>query len=152
MPNVIVIKGDPLRKEDLAGAAITPGDLIELNSSGVVVRHSTAGGNAVPMFAVEMDLIGSGITDSYPSGDTVKYAVFRPGDEVYALLASGQNISKGAFLESAGTGALRAYTQQSGGNVYPAAIVAKAVEAVDNSSGYASGPHDNAKRITVEVV
>jgi len=152
MPNVIVIKGDPLRKEELAGAAITPGDLIELNSSGVVVRHSTAGGNAVPMFAVEMDLIGSGVADSYPSGDTVKFAVFRPGDEVYALLASGQNVAKGAFLESAGTGALRAYTQQSGGNVYPSAIVAKALEAINNTSGDSTGPHDNASRIIVEVV
>lgn len=152
MPNTIVLKGDPLRKEELAGGAISPGDLIELNSSGVVVRHATAGANAVPMFAVEMDLIGSGITNSYPSGDTVKFVVSRPGDEIYALLASGQNVAKGAFLESAGNGALRAYTQQSGSNVFPAAIVAKAVEAVNNTAGDATGPHNTAKRIKVEVV
>ena len=58
----------------------------------------------------------------------------------------------GDFLESAGTGALRAYTNQSGQNVYVAALVAVAREDKNNTGGDAAGPHNNATRIKVEVV
>lgn len=150
MPNVIVLKGDPIRHEVLAGGTITPGDLVGRASGGTLVRHATAGGNSEKLFAVEMDLIGSGITDDYSSGDTVKFIASRAGDWVYATLASGQNVAIGAFLESDGSGSLQAYTQQSGSNVFPAAVVAVAVEAVDNSSG--STLHDGAARIKVEVI
>ena len=150
MPNVIVLKGDPLRREGLAGGSVTPGDLASIDSNNKIVRHATAGGNALPLFAVEMDLIGSGIDDVYPSGATVKLVASRTGDGIYALLASGQNVAVGAFLESAGNGALEAYTQQSGSNVFPAAVVAIATEAVDNSSG--GSAHNGAARIKVEVI
>ena len=151
MPNTIVLKGKPLRKEAPAGAAVTPGDLVDF-SSGDLIRHANAGQNAAPRFAVENDLIGSGITDNYASGFTMRYVMSSPGDEVYGLLASGQNVSQGAFLESAGNGSLQAYTNQSGQNVYVAAIVAVAAEDKDNSSGDATGPHDGATRIRLEVV
>jgi hypothetical protein len=151
MPNTIVLKGDPLRKEALAGAALTPGDLIAF-SSGAVIRHANSGQNAAARFAVENDLIGSGIADNYPSGDVVKFVLSRPGDEIYGLLASGQNVSQGDFLESDGSGCFQAYTNQSGQNVYVRAIVAAAAEDKDNSSGDADGPHDGATRIKLEVV
>ncbi len=152
MPNTIVLKGHPLRKEAQADAELWPGDLIEFSANEQLVEHANAGQNALPSFAIEMELIGSGIADSYISGATVLYGVFRPGDEVYGLLASGQNVSKGAFLESAGNGALQTYTNQSGANVYTAAIVAVANEDKNNSAGDADGPHDNATRITLEVI
>ena len=150
MPNIILLKGDPIRHERLAAGAITPGDLVSRDSSGTLVRHATAGGNSEKLFAVENDLIGSGITDSYATGDTVKFIASRPGDWVYALLASGQNVAIGAYLESAGNGALEAYTQQSGSNVFPAAVVAVAVEAVNNTAG--GSLHNGAARIKVEVI
>ena len=121
-------------------------------SSGNLIRHATSGGNAAPRFAVENDLIGSGITDNYASGNTMRYVMSRAGDEIYGLLASGQSVSQGAFLESAGTGALQAYTNQSGQNVYAAAVVAVAAEDKNNTAGDATGPHDNAARIRLEVV
>ncbi len=152
MPNTIVLKGHPLRKEAQADASLFPGDLIEFSANEKLVQHANAGQNAMPNFAIEMELIGSGIADSYISGATVLYGVFRPGDEIYGLLASGQSVSKGAFLESAGNGALRAATTASGASVYVAAIVAVAKEDVNNSAGDADGPHDNAARITLEVV
>lgn len=155
MPSIqnIVLKGDPLRKEALSSAVVTPGDLIEFDGSGAVQRHANAGQNAAPRFAVEEDFMGDEITDNYASGDRVQFVVARNGDEIYALLASGQNVTQGALLESAGNGALRAATVPSGNaQVYTNAIVAAALEDVDNSGGDASGPHNNATRIKVEVV
>jgi hypothetical protein len=154
MPNVIILRGDPEHqyKEAQADAAITPGDLLKFSANEKLVRHDAAGQNTGAVFALEMELVGSGIADSYASGATVRYCVARAGDEVYALLASGQNVTKDAFLESAGNGALRAYTNQSGQNVYAAAVVGVANEDKDNSSGDATGPHNNATRIRVEVL
>lgn len=151
MPNTIVLRGTPFLKEAQAGAAVTPGDLVYF-SSGNLIRHANSGQNAAPYFAVENDLIGSGIADNYASGYTMRYVVGRPGDEVYGLLASGQSVSQGDFLESAGNGSVQAYTNQSGQNVYAAAIVAAAAEDKDNSSGDADGPHNGATRIRLEVV
>jgi hypothetical protein len=76
----------------------------------------------------------------------------RAGDEIYALLASGQSVSEGDFLQSAGNGALTDYVNQSGQNVYTAAIVGVAAEDKDNTAGDANGPHNNATRIRLEVV
>lgn len=154
MPYTIILRGDPEHqyKEAAADAAVTPGDLIKFSANEKLIRHDGSGQNAVPMFALEMELVGSGIGDSYASGATVRYAVARAGDEVYALLASGQSVSKGDFLESAGNGALQAYTNQSGQNVYTAAAVATANEDKDNSSGDGTGPHNTATRIRVEVL
>ena len=154
MPNVIILRGDPEHqyKEAQADAAVTPGDLIKFSTNENLIRHDGAGQNAVPSFALSMELIGSGIADSYASGATTRYVVARPGDEIYALLASGQNVTKGAFLESAGNGALRAYSNQSGQNVYAAAVLGTANEDKNNAAGDASGPHNNATRIRLEVL
>lgn len=149
--NTIVLKGTPEKREELASGTITPGDLVQI-SSGAMQRHANSGRNAAPMFAVEDDVIGSGITDNYGSGNRVKYVLAKAGDLIYGLLASGQSVSEGDFLESAGNGALQAYSNQSGQNIYPQAIVAYAAEDKNNSSGDASGPHDNATRINLEVV
>ena len=148
----IILKGDPIRKEELAASVITPGDVVEFTSADTLQRHGTAGANAAPRFAVEEDFVGDEITDNYAAGDRVQYVVARQGDELYALLASGQNVAKGAFLESAGDGLLQAYTNQSGANIFPNAIVCSALEDKDNSGGDADGPHGTATRIIVEVV
>lgn len=145
MANTILLKGDATRKERLAGGTISPGDLLTLNSSDQYVRHNTAAGVAAPVFAFENDLVGKGISDDYASGDTVQAIYAKRGDEVLALLASGQNVSVGDFLESAGNGTLRAITS-SGANV-----VARALESKNNTSGDTTGPHDGATRIKVEV-
>ena len=122
-------------KERVAGGAITPGHLIELNSSDEVVAHATAAGVvAQTAFALEDQAQGRGINDAYAAGENVIYQVFAPGEEVYALLEDTANVAIGAALESNGAGELQARTTGE--------TVAFALEAV-NASG--------ATRIKVEV-
>lgn len=138
-PNTIILKGSPIRKEGLAGVSITPGKLLQwFAGPDRLMTHGTSAGFAVPMFALEEDLVGDEIGTAYASGSRVLYATFRKGDEVYAWLASGENVARGAGLESDGSGNLQAIT----GN-HP---VAAAAEDKDNSGG------GSAVRIRVEVV
>lgn len=95
-----------INNEYEAEAAIIPGELIELNSNGNVQVHSTAGGNLLQMFAVEDELQGNGIDDAYADGDKVQCWVTLRGEEVYAILADGEDVAIGDFLESNGTGEL----------------------------------------------
>lgn len=144
----IILKGRGIQKEGVAGATITPGELVTLNSSNEVIPHGTAAGNAQAAFAKENEVIGGGIDDTYASGDNVIYEVLPPGAEVYALVAAAAGaIVIGDYLESAGDGTLRklaasASTAQSARN----SVVARAIEAVDNSGGGARA------RIKVEVI
>lgn len=106
MAKTIILKGDFIRKEGEASAAITPGDLVEFGGAADMRVHATIGGAARRAFALENDLIGKGITDAYAAGEMVQYGVCVPGAEVYARLAAGETCSKGDALESAGDGRL----------------------------------------------
>lgn len=132
----IVVKGTALRDEDTAIAAITPGHLVEQIAAGVQV-HSNAAENAVPTFAVEMDLIGNGIDDDYAALDTVLLAHPRSGDIINALVpAAADAIVRGDALESAGDGTLViAATAAATTDLERSGIVGVAEEAVDNSMG-----------------
>lgn len=134
MPNVIVLLGDPFRKEKIAAAAVTPGELLELDASAEVQPHSTAGGNAQRMFAVEEEFVGDGIDDDYADGDTVQYVVARRGDELYAFLAAGESVSEGDPLESDGAGALQAWATAADGGLHDN-LIGYAAEDVDNGAG-----------------
>ncbi len=96
-----------------AEAAILPGELIQLNSSGNVEVHDVAGGNLLHMFALEDELQGNGIDDAYAAGDKVQCWVAVRGEEVYAILADGEDIAIGDFLESNGAGELQKHTPDS---------------------------------------
>lgn len=140
MPKTIALKGDHVLKERKANAAITPGDLVELMSTGNIRRHATLGGAAQRAFALEQDLIGRGIDDNYAANEQARYGVFAPGAEVYAWLQINESCSIGDFLESDGTGKLAvASTPIEGSNV------AIALEAITGGGGVA-------KRVKVEVV
>ncbi len=133
-----------------AVAGITPGHLLELTSANKVQAHSTEGGNAVAYFALEDELQGKGIDDAYIAADKVQVWVAGRGDEVYALLANGENVSPGDLLESAGDGTLKKHVAGSAGVVeYPLAIIAQALEAVDMSG---SSGVDPSGRICVRIV
>lgn len=93
--------------ERLANAAITPGMLVEEMSTGKVRKHAGAGKDAFPMFAIEDALQGRGIDDAYVANADVRCWIPRRGDEVYALLADGQNVAIGDFLVSNGDGFLQ---------------------------------------------
>lgn len=156
MSNVILLKGDPIYKEyNLATSQdVTPGMLLEVTSAGTVQPHSVAGGNTTPLFAREA--FGTplrDIDDEYDQdGERVYAMVCRPGDEVNAFLAIGENVAIGALLQSDGAGALEAYElpedveDASGPDVFVRAPVARAVEAKNNSAGSAPA------RIKVEVL
>jgi len=140
-PKTIILRGDPIRKAALAGGSITPGMLLAW-SSGTLVAHAAAGGNAQKMFAVEEDYIGSDINTVYTSTNGVQYVVAHPGDEIYAFLATGNNVVKGDALESNGAGALQKHTApaivETGSStitVYTDGIVAFAAEDYNNTSG-----------------
>lgn len=151
MPNTITLKGKKisLRKEAVAAAVITPGELIEETAAGKVQPHSAAGGDAEPQFAIEQGFIGEDIDQDYSADETVQYRVFNRGAEVNAFLAAGNDVSPGDLLESDGNGALQAHTPVNTGDtstdIYTKAVVAKAKEALNNTSGDPS-------RIKVEVI
>jgi hypothetical protein len=136
-PKRIHLLGSGRTEEGVAGGTIKPGQLLQLNSSGQVVVHATAGGAAERAYAVEDALQGRGINDNYSSGERVSYVLASPGDVVYAWLGSGNNVSAGALLSSAGNGDLRAITS---GHV----ALAVALEAVNATS--------SAQRIRVRVL
>ncbi len=108
MSNTILLKGRGVRKEATSAAAIQPGYLVELDSTGKVQKHSTAGGSASPSFAPENELLGKEITVAWPSGEQTTYETMSPGDEILAVLAaSAAAIIIGDYLQSAGDGTLR---------------------------------------------
>lgn len=111
--NRVILKRDCQEGEAAAGGAITPGHLIKFNSSGALVVHATAGGNAIKMFALENELYGQSTADAYASGDRVPYFVARPGDVIQCRIKASENISVGDFLESAGDGTLQEVTSDS---------------------------------------
>lgn len=147
MARVVVLKGSaisPLPKEGVAESTITPGELVERDATdGDIQPHGTAGGTAPALFADINPEIGNGLDDDYVAGQQMRLAFFRQGDEVNALLAaSAAAIVINDLLESAGDGTLRKHTPQAvdeGGtatfNVVVGAVVARALEAVDNSGG-----------------
>ena len=141
--NRIHLIGDFRREEALAAAAISPGHLIEENSAGKFRVHSTEGGRASLLVAVEDALQGNTIDDDYAADDLVSANVELPGNEVQMYLAAGENVAIGAELISAGDGTLIANGSESSG-VTVAAIVAVAREAEDLSG---SGAVDTLIRV-----
>lgn len=127
-PRVITLKGAPYLDEDSkAGeAGILPGHLVEIDSAGVVVKHSTAGGDAARAWALERDEMGNGVNVAYEEDDVVKIGNFSTGMRVAARIESGL-VNAGDFLESAGDGTLTKATS--------GVIVARALE-----TGGANGP------------
>lgn len=135
-PRTIIAVGTGVRREAEAGGAITPGDLIVLNSSGQAIRQDIAGAKAAPQFAIENEIYGHGVYNNgtlhaYASGDRVLTEVMHPGNEVYATVAAGAAaIALDDPLDAAGDGTLKKASAEN-----TAGIIARAAEAVDNSGG-----------------
>lgn len=152
-------------KELVANATIIPGMLIERMSTNKVRAHATSQGNASPIFAIEDELQGNGIDDAYAANGVVKCGYFVSGEEVYAILADGQNVGVGTLLASNGNGFLKAHVAEveswdsdDGGKVtvYPLAVVARSLEAKDLSDSSGAETESTTvgfnKRIRVEIV
>lgn len=158
--NTIMLKSNPPNPviyEKIAVSAFYPGHLLELDSDDKLKKHTTSGGNVAPiLFAVEDDLQGNDIDDQYSADGTARAWQPQSGDQIYAVLADGQNVSKNDLLESNGDGTLTAYVADSGTvTIYPNQIVAKADEALniaDSSGAESSGALGYDKRILVTIV
>lgn len=122
-------------EEAVAYAAITPGMLVEFRTDGKVQAHAGAQENAIPMFALEDELFGKTITDTYAADAPVQVWIAGRGDIAYAILVSGQNVTAGTWLVSNGDGKLKAAASPaSAGDVDPEELVGIAVEAVNATS------------------
>lgn len=123
----IICSGEGLRYEYTAGAAITPGDLVIVNSSGAAVVHATAGGATAPLFAIENEIFGKGVDSDYAADDRVLVEACHSGMGVNVNIAAGAAaIVRGDGLESAGNGTMR--------KLAAGTRIATAEEAVDNSA------------------
>lgn len=109
---IAVSPGEMVEREADAAEAITPGHLVEVNSSGNLIKHNSAGVRAQKSFALENDIVGDGIGDAYSANDRAKYAIFSKGSEVLAWLSAGDNVAIGDYLESNGDGLLRKVVDQ----------------------------------------
>jgi len=141
-PKTITLKINgvaPIRKEAVAAGTIKPGYIVDRDSANKFAARSSADLAGPTYIAVENDVIGDGIDDDYSAGDQVQVNVFRPGDEVFMLVAAGHAaIALGDLLQSADDGTVKALA--SGVNAF------RALEAVDNSGGATEA------RIKVEVI
>jgi len=140
-----------------ANAAISPGMLVELMSTGKVRAHATEGGNAVPLIALEDYLQGKDISDAYAAGDQVQVWTPQRGDEGYVQLEDEQNVAIGDFLESNGAGYFQKavnveISSQAADVVYPKQLIAIVLEALDLSGLSAAGSSDTPARQFVRVM
>lgn len=136
------INGRYLEGIAATGSAIIPGQLLRRTTVvGEVNTHATADGPAQQLIAIENQLEGKSIDDPYAEGDTVYIRLCLPGDRFLGRLNTGQSVTAGKYLTSAGNGNLKAVPAPP---VSDDAIVGCALEAVDASAGVA--------RIAVEVM
>lgn len=136
---------DVVNEFTATAVAITPGMLLELTSAELVQAHSTEGGPVLPMFALEDELQGKGITDNYAVSAKIQVWTAVRGEEVYALLADGEDVAVGDFLISDGTGKLKAATADSSAVVVEEFPIAIALEAVDMSDSSGADPSGRIK-------
>ena len=98
-----------IQNEAMASATTTPGQLVEFEAAGTVKPNSVAGGLVEKAFAVEDEMFGGGIADTYTTtGNPVQYQFARSGDEILAKLDASENIAIGAKLTSSTGGQLKA--------------------------------------------
>jgi len=149
----ITLKGQGFQEEAIANAAITPGHLVKILSTGKMAVHATAGGNAEKAFAIEDELQGRGIDTAYDANTRMQYKVYERGAWVNALLANGQNVAIGDPLESAGDGTLQKHVPDIDSasdteTIYAENIVGYAMQAVNMSGSSAVDP---SPRIAVRI-
>jgi len=112
-PNTVFLGGERIQVNDLAvSEAVTPGHLVERFNNGGIIRwrkHATAGGGGPVAVATDAAMLNKGVDDDYAANDLAEVSVLQPGGTAWMLIASGQNISAGQKLESAGNGTLRAF-------------------------------------------
>lgn len=110
-------KGDYRYEEHVASTTITPGMLLEINSSNQVLPHNSASTVGEALFAMEDALQGNEVSDNYSANNVCCCMLPAKGSVVNALLLAGVSYSVGDILESNGDGTLTT------GTTYPIAVV-----------------------------
>jgi len=147
--------------EGVANAAIKPGMLIEVMSTGNYRAHAGSAQTCLPIVALENKLEGKGLADAYAAADKVQYWIPQRGDEAYLQLADEQNIAIGDFLVSNGAGYVTKLVRtvdswesadsQAAKSLYTDKIIGQALEALDLSSLSAAGSSDTPVRAFIRV-
>jgi len=130
--NTITLVARYARKEQefTANAALSPGHLVEVLSTGKIQKHAVAGGLGEKMFAQEDALQGKTIDDAYVADDKVFIVFPLQGDEINALIQAGQNLTVGTKLVSAGDGTL-IDIDEAATAVTDLSVLAVCIEAID---------------------
>ena len=93
--------------------AATPGHLAEMHDDGGELKwrkSASATEYQRPAVYLENGMMNKGIDDAWAADDLARVAFLQPGDIFNALIASGQDISFGEYLQSAGDGTLKTAT------------------------------------------
>jgi hypothetical protein len=107
-PKTILLTRPGIHEEYPASAALKPGHLIELLSTGKVQKHATQGGVAERMFATEDALQGKTTVDAYAADDIVMCDIAPAGAVRLArVAAAAAAIGVSDKLVSAGDGTLK---------------------------------------------
>ena len=131
-----------IQEEYKAAAALYPANLVELTENSKVQSHSSSGANAEKAFALEDALQGNDLADEYSIDDVVRVWYPQRGDQVQAVLADGETVKVGDFLESAGDVSLQKHVVESEAVIYTEQVVGVALEDVNTTgdSGVESAP------------
>jgi len=137
--NNVHLKGTFQHEEYRAADDIEPAMLIELNSDGEVIPHSTEGGRAELLFAEINVLNGEDMEDDYEDDDLVMCNLELAGNRVQLILTAGEDVDIGDMLISAGDGqVIENGNEDSSTTVVQ--IIATALEALDlSASGAVDG-------------
>jgi hypothetical protein len=104
-----------IHDEAPAASTITPGMVCEMTSSKTVQAHSTEGGRAERLVALEDALQGNGVDTDYSADDIVTLAIPMPGEVFNLLVAAGQALNPGDEVVSGGDGTVIAASDVSTG-------------------------------------
>jgi len=148
--NTVILKNySDIFEEYVAAGVITPGMLVEVKSATTCGFHDVAGGNAIPMFAIEDALQGKGIDDNYAATDPVRVWIPGRGCQVNAILEDGEDAHAGDFVVSAGNGKVKVYDVESTGDYTPLQIIGQVLKTVDMSDSSTVDPDG---RVQIRIV
>lgn len=132
-----------VKKEAIASGSVLPGMLLERTNAATdtVKAHAQSGRRTGPILvAIEDELQGNDIADTYATTTRVFFKAVKPGDEVVLRVLNGVNVTKGALLTSDGTGYVRLAKKDSSDTVVEDDVFGVALEAVDMSGSNAVDP------------
>lgn len=103
-------KNDPQVIEAIMAEAVMPGSLVQLNASGNLAKHSTAGGSGVALALQHNYIGGDDIRVAVPAGDTGAAIMCEDDVDYHMLVKAGQVLLENEGLVSAGDGTLQKST------------------------------------------